>query len=243
MKGISVRIFLIEDHALFREGVCLILQQLAEDVEVVPAENAKEAINIATQASEQGFDLILMDLHLPDTTGYDLLKELKTLLPLTPLAVFSAEENSTYISEALNLGATGFITKSSNSQVMIGAIKLILSGGIYIPPAILLQSTPIISSTSRQANSLSEANSSGQASTPSIGNENDTQLTGRQKEVLTYMAKGLSNKEIAKQLEMSPSTAKVHVAAILRTLEAKNRTQAVQFARDQGLVQVESLDS
>jgi DNA-binding NarL/FixJ family response regulator len=226
-----VRIFLIEDHALFREGVCLILQRLSEDVEVVQAENAKEAISIAGQASEQGFDLILMDFHLPDTTGYDLLKELRVLLPNTPLAVFSAEENSAYISEAINLGAIGFITKSSNSQVMIGAIKLILSGGIYIPPAILQQSTPLMSGISAQACPTTNSN------------ENTIQLTGRQKEVLTYMAKGLSNKEIAKQLEMSPSTAKVHVAAILRTLEAKNRTQAVQFARDQGMVQVESLDS
>lgn len=229
-----MRIFLIEDHALFREGVCLILQQLSENVEVVQAENGQEAIGIANQAAAEEFDLILMDFHLPDTTGYDLLKELKNLLPLTPLAVFSAEENSMYISEAISLGATGFITKSSNSQVMIGAIKLILSGGIYIPPAILQQNAPLILEASSEENTLDKGNKP---------NSNDIQLTGRQKEVLTHMAKGLSNKEIAKQLEMSPSTAKVHVAAILRTLEAKNRTQAVQFARDHGMVQVESLDS
>ena len=226
-----MRIFLIEDHALFREGVCLILQQLSTDVEVVQAENAKEAISIANQVSAQGFDLILMDYHLPDTAGYDLLKELTIILPATPLAVFSAEENSAFISEAIHLGATGFITKSSNSQVMIGAIKLILSGGIYIPPAILLQSTPIVVETLSQPMAAN------------VGYKNTIQLTDRQKEVLSYMAKGLSNKEIAKQLGMSPSTAKVHVAAILRTLEAKNRTQAVQFARDHGMVQVESLNS
>lgn len=222
-----MRIFLIEDHALFREGVCLILKQLSEDVEIVSAETATEAISIASKPSLQEFDLILMDFHLPDTTEYDLLKELKRLLPITPLAVFSAEEDSVCISEALNLGATGFITKSSNSQVMISAIKLILSGGIYVPPAILQQNTAV---DANGGSSLDFANKE---------NVSDIQITDRQKDVLIEMAQGLSNKEIARQLDMSPSTAKVHVAAILKAFEAKNRTQAVQFARDYGFIQLE----
>ena len=224
-----MKIFLIDDHALFREGVCLILNQLEEQVEITEAENATQAIEIAEQANANEFDLVLMDLHLPDTTGYNLLTKLRELLPSVPLAVFSADENQQAITEALGSGATGFITKSSNSQVMISAIKLILSGGIYVPPAIL---------NGGEIPTVNSASAASSAPTQTDGvNQSDIQITGRQQEVLEFMAQGLSNKEIAKQLEMSPSTVKVHVAAILRAFDATNRTQAVQFARNHNMVQ------
>ena len=221
-----MKILLIDDHALFREGLSLILKQLEEDTTVLEAENSAQAETI-TNDTDLDLDLILLDLHLPDTQGFELLKHLRSKLPATPVAMLSADENAQQISEALNLGATGFITKSSNSQVMLSAVQLILSGGIYVPPAILAQQ-PI---TAVPSPTPSEAESS---ETPS--NQTDIQLTERQQAVLNLLGEGLSNKEIAKRLEMSPSTVKVHVAAILRAFDASNRTQAVAFAKNIGLL-------
>ena len=133
-----MKILLIDDHALFREGLSLILKQLEEDTTVLEAENSAQAESI-TNDTDLDLDLVLLDLHLPDTQGFELLKHLRSKLPATPVAMLSADENAQQISKALNLGATGFITKSSNSQVMLSAVQLILSGGVYVPPAILTQ--------------------------------------------------------------------------------------------------------
>lgn len=229
-----MNILLIDDHALFREGLSLILKQLEDQVTVVEAENSAQALSQVKTVQEQNsdLDLILLDLHLPDTQGFDLLKEIRSKLPATPVAMLSADENATQISSALNLGATGFITKSSNSQVMLSAVQLILSGGVYVPPAILAGNEGVNVPTPATV----EENAGDQTAKDSDTESVEIQFTDRQQQVLNLMGDGLSNKEIAKKLEMSPSTVKVHVAAILRLCDASNRTQAVAFAKNNGLI-------
>jgi DNA-binding NarL/FixJ family response regulator len=230
-----VDILLVDDHALFREGLALVLKlqlNIAEaDVNILEADSAKTALEAVQQ--HQDLDLILLDLHLPDNQDFSLLQQIKSFDPSIPVAMLSANEDAQKIQQALQQGASGFITKSSKSSVMISAIQLILAGGIYVPPAILKANL----GGELAENSASTAPSNISTLSPnSTGDTITVQLTERQKEVLLLMDDGLSNKEIAKVLTMSPSTVKVHVAAILRACNVNNRTQAVSFARTHHLL-------
>ena len=223
-------ILLIDDHILFRDGVSLVIEKLDDEVHILPADDAQSAIATAEQYPD--LDLVLLDYNIPGNRHFSTLAKLKDLLPATPIILISAEEDSQLIQEGLQNGASGFVTKSSSSQVMLSAIQLILAGGLYVPPAILKQ--PVsglltespLGASERRLQSEEDRNADG----------NDINLTERQKEVLFYMDKGMPNKEIAKYLVMSPSTVKVHVAAILREGHAANRTQAVSTARQCGAV-------
>jgi len=226
-----MQILLVDDHALIREGIALVMQQLGDDVSISEAENGKSALEIAESSTD--LDLVLLDLNLPDNSDFSLLQQLRQTLPTTPIAMLSAEEDAALIQEALQIGANGFIPKSSSSQVMIQAVQLILAGGLYLPPQIMLNMKDSAPSTAE-----SNSNSGQPESQPAKGNTEDTdlQFTQRQTEVLMLLDQGLSNKEIARKLDMSPSTVKVHVAAILRICDAANRTQAVSLARQLGII-------
>jgi len=232
-----VDILLVDDHALFREGLALVLKQQLNpskgDVNVFEADCAKNSLKAIQQ--HQDLDLILLDLHLPDNQDFSLLQQIKSSDPSIPVAMLSAIEDAQKIQQALQQGASGFITKSSKSSVMISAIQLILAGGVYVPPAILKAdlSRELVDSSALPAIGTAKPSSPLSSSTDDAVT---IQLTDRQKEVLHLMDDGLSNKEIAKVLNMSPSTVKVHVAAILRACNVSNRTQAVSFARTHRLL-------
>ncbi len=208
-------ILLIDDHHIFRDGLKLLLQQQNSGWIIHAAADTQEARQAIKDNAD--FDLILLDYNLPDGNGLDLLREIKSQIPATPIALLSAHEDPQLIQATLAAGASGFITKSSSSEVMLSALQLIFNGGIYVPPAILAQSF------SSQPVEVETINS-------------DYHLTGRQLEVLQEMVKGLANKEIARELDMSPSTVKAHIAAILREFDVNNRTQAVALAQEKGLV-------
>ena len=218
-------ILLIDDHHIFRDGLKLLLQQQDSNWVTHAAADAAEA----RQAVNSGidFDLILLDYNLPDGNGLDLLREIKSIVPATPVALLSAHEDPQLIQATLAAGASGFITKSSSSEVMLSALQLIFSGGVYVPPAILVQNF------SSEANTQTNSSSQSAEKAPT---SNEYHLTERQLEVLQEMTKGLANKEIARELNMSPSTVKAHIAAILREFDVNNRTQAVALAQEKGLV-------
>lgn len=238
-----VDILLVDDHALFREGLALVLKQQLSSTDsaaqILEADSAKSAME--SIQTYRDLDLVLLDLHLPDNQDFSLLEAIKQADPSVPVAMLSANEDSAKIQQALQKGASGFITKSSNSQVMISAIQLILSGGIYVPPAILktdFSADPAYGTAKTIEDTTSEKSASNKTLSNKAAPDNtvSVQLTDRQKEVLLLMDDGLSNKEIAKVLSMSPSTVKVHVAAILRACNVNNRTQAVSFARTHHLL-------
>lgn len=219
-----MRVILIEDHALFREGITLILQQLGDDIEVACGESETDALALAKEPGE--VDLILLDYHLANSNGLDCLENIQPLRPKTPVIMLSAEQDKNLIQTTLSKGARGFITKSSSSKVMLSAIQLVLSGGVYVPLEMLQEvqvPAPNVPTPNAQ-NTNTEVES------------HQYHLTARQLDVLAHMLEGQSNKEIAKVLNMSPSTVKVHVAAILRELEVKNRTQAVNIAKTQNIL-------
>ena len=199
-----------DDHGLIREGLKLQLQALEPGADVFEAASFDE---VSAQIASVGeFDLLLLDLGMPGGDGMKSLSLLCNRYPEMPIIVVSGSENREVIEKAIDLGAAGYIPKSMAMNVMMNAIRLVLSGGVYLPEN-LLRNPP------SDGNTL-----------PARAEEPPDPLTQRQIDVLCLMCEGLANKEIARELGISPHTVKIHVAAILRALHVENRTQATRKA-------------
>jgi DNA-binding NarL/FixJ family response regulator len=211
-----MRILIADDHALFRDGLRLQLQALDASAEVLEAADFDAAL---AQASEPDSpDLIMIDLGMPGMDWRQALPLLCQRCPGSPVVVVSASDARDDILVALNSGAAGYIPKSCSGQVMLRALELVRSGGVYVPPEILTRL--------ERAGAPAEPGEAPAAYA----------LTRRQTEVLVLMAEGLSNKQIARTLDISDGTVKLHVAAVLKALDAENRTRAVLVAARRGLL-------
>jgi DNA-binding NarL/FixJ family response regulator len=212
----DMRVIIGDDHALFRKGLQLQLQQMAPSVEVLNARNFAEVMHLAE--SEDNLDLLLLDLGMPGVDWRQAIDALHNQFPNLPIVVISADEKRSHILDALDHGAVGYIPKSSEGSVMLRALELVLAGGVYLPPEILAP---------RGAGSLESTSENGLAL---------PQLTPRQTTVLSLLAAGQSNKEIARTLDLSEGTVKHHVAAVLKAFNAGSRAQAVLLAARFGLL-------
>ena len=199
------KILLADDHALFREGVKQLLARLHPHVLVIEAANGAEVLHAAR--AQQDFDLVLLDLAMLGVDGFTGLAAFRTHAPSTPVVVLSASEDAADVRAALDGGASGFISKSSSSEVILGALRLVLAGGVYVPPTLLGGHNAVAAKADIDA------------------------LTPRQRDVLALLAQGLSNKTIGGTLGLSEATVKQHVSAILKTLNVANRMQAVIAGR------------
>lgn len=224
-----MKILIIDDHALIREALRGVLKELKGDAIVSEAADWR----IASRQIEENrdFDLILLDLNLPDRDGSDILAELRARFPAVSVVVLSARHDRDSVAKALELGALGFIPKSSDRDVMLSAFNLIFSGGMYIPPEILVRQEP---PTERSPAPPTQA--------PRRASASDLGLTERQMEVLALMMQGRSNKAICRALDLAEPTVKNHVTAILKALKAANRTEAVIAAGALGLGSQKSAD-
>ncbi len=204
-----MRILVADDHALFRDGLRYLLSRLGDDVEIIEAKDCAEALTRVAERPD--LDLLLLDLAMPGMDGLAGLRALRARNPEVPVVILAASEEPTDVRLALDGGAMGFIPKSSTSNVMLGALRLVLSGGVYVPPAFLDRF---------QAGRIPVA----AASLDALG------LTPRQHDVLRLLGRGQPNKEIARVLGLAEGTVKLHISAILRALGVDNRTQAVLAA-------------
>lgn len=214
-----MKILLADDHALFREGMKHILNGLEEVGEIVEADSYTQAIEILD--SGQVVDLALVDLAMPGLDGFAGLTAVCEKSGDAPVVVVSAMEGGREIRQAMDCGASGYIPKTLDSNVVVSALKLVFSGGVYLPPN-LLESDPV---ERPYVNRSGGGHVSG----------DKARLTPRQFDVLQLMAQGFSNKEIAGRLELAEGTVKLHVTALLKALDANNRTQAVIKAASMGL--------
>ena len=206
------RVLMIDDHAMVREGTRLLVAQLGLGCELLEAGSFAEAKRMLGASSD--IDWVFLDLGLPDIDGMQALRRLREEHPAVPLVVLSSSEDRTIVLECINRGAMGFIAKASSGAELAAALKLIFAGGVYLPPALLGRVAPAVDAASTiMAAKRDELARLG--------------LTPRQIEVLELMVQGLSNKLIATRLSLSEATVKTHVAAGLRGLNVKNRTQAV----------------
>lgn len=202
-----MKILLADDHVLFREGLQFLLQSLGPQPEMLCA--GDYAGTAALFAQHPDAALALVDLDMPGREREGGIERLLALAPTVPVVVLSACEDGDAVRRVLDAGAMGFVPKRERPDVLLGALRLVLAGGVYVPP-MLLSSTP-------------------RAAPAAV-------LTPRQIEVLHCLAEGLANKLIARQLGMTEATVKAHTGAIFRSLEVANRAQAVLAARRLGLL-------
>ena len=207
-----MKVLVVDDHPLIREALRQVLRALAKDIELLEAGSATEALAAADKSN--GLDLILLDLTLPGRDGYEVLRELRERYPSYPVVVLSASDQSEVVMRALDAGAMGFIPKTSSNEVLLGALRLVLSGGVYLPAEVLRHS----SAPSLISRSAAAAAGAGYR---------DLGLTERQAQVLALVVQGKPNKIICRELNLAEGTVKIHVTAILKALGVANRTQAV----------------
>lgn len=207
------KVLIADDHSLIREGMKQTFEQLLIDPQIYEASTASEVD--ALVAKNEKFSIIILDLRMPGADGIALVQRVCDHYADIPVVVLSASERKEDIRQAIDSGAAGFVPKSSGSEVMLNALRLILSGGTYIPRELLVAS---------EENDLTV--NADQVS-PGFAIEEIEGITQRQRDVLRLVLEGMSNKQIARELGLSENTVKVHLSAIFRVIGVSNRTQAV----------------
>ena len=211
-----MKLLVVDDHPVFRDGLAALLRQANPNTQVLQACDSEAGMAVAEATAD--LDAVFVDLMMPGLAGEAAVKEFARRRPELPVIVLSSSENPSDVKRVLNAGALGYIPKSASPQTVLSALQLVLTGNIYVPP--LLAHT--------QAHTASV--SSGAAPTSTLD-----QLTDRQLDVLRQLRDGVSNKEISARLGIAEKTVKAHVAAIFKTLNVVNRTQAANAAREMEL--------
>jgi DNA-binding NarL/FixJ family response regulator len=209
-----MKILVVDDHPLILEALHHTLKQLGTEVDVLDAASGEGGRALA--AANPDADLMLFDLGLPGVDGFALLRELRDAHPSIPVVVLSGSERREDVLRALDLGAMGYIPKSVSNEVLLQALRLVFSGGVYLPSSALAAGMP-------------------EPAGPRATSVRDLGLTDRQAQVLTLILQGKPNKLICRHLGLAEGTVKIHVAAILRALGVHTRTQAVIEASRLGI--------
>lgn len=216
-----MEILVVDDHPLVRDAVSLIVAELGAAVQVQQAGNGVQGIEIARGTPD--LDLVLLDLDLPGVRGFSVLEQFRREFPALPVVVVSMYHDGDTVREVLRRGAMGCIPKSCSREVILGALRLVLSGAVFVPSqAVAEDADPADThSPGRAARSAAEVS--------------ELDLTSRQGQVLALMMRGCSNKSICRELGLAERTVKLHVTAVLNALRVSNRTQAVLAATRLGL--------
>lgn len=209
-----MKILLVDDHGLFRDGLKLLLADLDQNLIFAEAATGKAALEFAQVGD---ITLILLDYHLPDYPGMELLAALRETAPAAVIVVLSAEVEPALIQATVQAGAAGFIPKTATHAVMTAALRLVLAGGVYLP-----------------ANALVTLNR-GTMPTMLPADVAATGMTPRQMEIVQKAIQGKANKVIARELDIAEATVKTHLSAAFRVLGVRNRTEAVFAAASRGL--------
>ncbi len=208
-----MKFLVVDDHVLIREAMRGVILELQRDAVVLEAGTCGQAMSLIPQHADLA--LILLDLKLPDRDGFAALAELRERHPAISVVMLSAFNDRDNVVKALDGGALGFIPKTGSRELLLSALRLILAGGIYIPPDILTRA-PAAAAAAGQP-----APAERRPSPAELG------LTERQAEVLALMMQGKNNKLICRALNLAEPTVKNHVSAILKSLGVSNRTEAV----------------
>ena len=222
-----MNILIADDHELFLKGLELVLSMHYPDASI---EAVCDYNNLFNALERKNFDLIITDLAMPGANPLDALNKIHSLVKDTPIIVISAVFDREIIQKTIDIGVSGYIPKTSPNQLILGAINLVLAGGLYIPRELIDDATLGTTDEAfikdvQKLKKLSETDSSA-----------DKKLTERQLHILKLVAKGLSNKQIAYELGLTEGSVKVHLTIILKTLGVSNRTGAVVKAVQKGFI-------
>lgn len=207
-----MRALIADDHWVFRLGLGEVLSDLDAELEMVQCNDYSEALEIVE--TDKNFDFVLLDLLMPGAAPFEGLQSILAKLENVPVIVMSMIEDRGDVLEAIKLGASGYIPKTSSKEEFVTAVKRVLGGEVWVPKI-----------SRRGADALPET----LGRTASTGRDMSAimaPLTERQREILLLVARGKSNIDIAKNLGLSPNTVKLHVSGLLKTLNVSNRTEA-----------------
>ena len=219
-----IRLLVVDDHTLFRRGLIALLSQ-STAVEVVG--EAGDAGEAQRRAAELQPDLVLLDNHLPGVRGVDALPGLKEAAPRTRVLMLTVSEDEADLAAALKGGAQGYVLKTIEGDALLEAIERCARGESVVSPEL----------TGKLVTALRKANNSGaQAASPAAPRDALHNLSPRELDTLRHVARGASNKEIARALDIAETTVKIHVQHILRKLELSSRVQAAVYASERGVV-------
>lgn len=205
-----MKVLIVDDHELFRDGVALLIRRMGIEL-IFAAGDAESGLSLAAKHAD--LNLILLDINLPDLAGESMVRAFRHICIGASLVLLSAVDDLSLVRRCMNEGAQGFIHKSTNAEKLLIALRTILNGEtVWIDPLSNFSALSINHGVS------------------------GVSLTQRQEEVLARLCQGWSNKEIAQNLVISDNTVRIHVAAILKTIGAKNRAEAIVVSRKLGLI-------
>lgn len=203
------KIIIVDDHSLVRDGMRQLVREMSKDVEILEACSGAQILEVQKQNPD--VDLILLDLMLPDLDGFIVLEKLVSHPAAAPVIVVSSSDSFSDVRLALKIGAAGYIPKSESNKIIVKAIQLVMSGGVYVPPI------------------FSDGMAITEHDKPSYYS-----LTKRQRDVLKLIMKGYSNRQIADALGLAEITIKSHVGGIFKCMNVDSRTKAALLAKELG---------
>lgn len=208
-----MKVLIADDHPLVRDALARTVRELEPGARIEQAGDFEALLRLVLDSQAEPADLALLDLNMPGMNGIAGVRRLRDQVPTLPLVVASGQDDALTIRAVLGAGAVGFIPKSERPEVLLSALRLVLAGGVYVPARSLDAAAPVAASPAAAA----------------------ALLTPRQRDVLRALSRGQPNKLIARELGLTEGTVKIHIAAILRALQARNRTEALVRARELGL--------
>jgi len=226
----NTHILIADDHDLLREVLSAYIEDLWPDTKVTQAGGLAEALNYIMPNGYHQPDIMILDLEMPGMQSFVGLETIRLRLPKTPIVILSDKSENQQIVESFRYGADGFIPKTMKPAAMICALQLVLAGEKYLPST-LLKESGLRAETQTANDSQIAQDTAGQP----LLNQGLQKLTQREYSVLSLLAEGASNKEIARNLNIQEITVKSHMKSIFRKLNTKNRTQAAKIALEAGL--------
>ncbi|MGA2999127.1 response regulator [Bradyrhizobium sp.] len=208
-----MKLLIVDDHAIVREGLVALLRQFEQGADVLQASDTTEGLRLVE--AHPDLDAVFLDLSMPDQGGMEAIPVLTKRRPQLPVIVLSSSEDPGDVRRALKSGACGYVPKSASPRNILSALRLVLAGEIYVPPLLLDVAADV---PGHEPGDIGK------------------RLTERQTEVLRQLCRGLTNREISRALELSEKTTKSHITAIFKVLGVVNRTQAASAARRVGIV-------
>jgi len=218
----KIRILIVDDHAMLREGMRTLLSQEADFEIVGEAANGEEAVTLAGKLKP---DIVIMDIVMPVMNGVEATRQIRQLYPAVSVLVLSAFSDTRHIVELLEAGARGYLLKSSAGKELVKAIRAVRAGESVLDPEVTRKLVQRLASLSKTA----------------AERESDGQLTARELEILKWASRGLSNKEISEKLFISLRTVKAHLTNIFNKLGCGSRTDAIIKGLKQGYIDLEEM--
>jgi DNA-binding NarL/FixJ family response regulator len=222
-----MKVLIVDDHALFADGLACILERMECALTSVKAANCREAFEQAGRHTD--IKLVLLDLGLPGMSGFEALPIFRERYPDVPVVVCSANADRESVLKALDQGAMGYIPKTSSEESLVGALRVIFAGGVYLPRSVLGQ--PLAPATRQPQSSGFSAVSPKSSLRPA-----DLGLTPRETDVLRLLIEGKPNKTIGRELNIAESTVKTHAQSACKKLNVTRRTEAIVAVGKMGLI-------